>query len=178
MPLNSRLQGWVDASYTTAQMDGPLIDIIQGLGYLDIKLLVTDAYLIKHGKDMSSDGELMQIKEHLTMSYLWVLGAYEAIRTICQRTKGRSEFESLERFAKFEATKKAFNRIRIPLAKLEVASGFKDLDCHIVNPVLNQSLGTGWQVNASTFIIRSDLSDQLLASLEHSRSIDKSNGAS
>ena len=67
--------------------------------------------------------EYYQIKAHL-----WVLGAYELVRMISQRVR---EDQSLTTDAAIEIihnTKKEFERVRIPLAKLEAGKRNKKSD--------------------------------------------------
>ena len=51
------------------------------------------------------------------MSYLWILGAYEVVRTIHEKSKRKGLL--VQRQASIQRLKKNFAKLRIPLAKME-----------------------------------------------------------
>ena len=73
----------------------------------------------------------------------------------------------------FESLKKEFNRLRIPLAKMEPASAHKETDSHIAYPAINRQKGIAWQVAQNVYITRQELADRLLAALELARTRDQ-----
>ena len=145
---------------------------IQSLGRIDVSLIEGDElFLADFENNRNSLNENLKLNDRFTLSYLWVLGGYEVVRTICQRIKENRDGLPDEIAAKFESLKKEFNRLRVPLAKMEAASAHKNTDSHFAYPAINTK-GIAWQVSQDIFITRRDLSDQLLETLEFARSID------
>jgi hypothetical protein len=143
-----------------------MVTVVQGLGRLDITLIDADQVFISDfERNINSLPESTKLTEQFTLSYLWVLGAYELVRSICQRIKEKNGTipDELKGFAEL---KKEFNRLRVPLAKMEPASSHKNTDSHIAYPALNTKKGIAWQIAHDVFITRQDLADRLLATLE------------
>jgi len=56
------------------------------LGRLDIRLIEADDWWERRfASGTVTSEENSRLHEHITLSYLWLLGAYEFIRTLCQR---------------------------------------------------------------------------------------------
>ncbi|CAK2192704.1 conserved hypothetical protein [Vibrio crassostreae] len=157
-----RNKRWVDVSPVVQAFDDFMIVTLQGLGKLDARLLVEDANFIATGKSSNPFGD---ISDHITQSYLWVLGAYEIIRALDQRAREDETFYP-EHKDKFQRLKHSFARIRIPLAKFEAAGRHKDTDSHIAYPGFNRKTGVSWQVAENTWVDRRVLSDEMLELLE------------
>jgi hypothetical protein len=80
---------------------------------------------------------------------------------------GRDKTISFARFAEPLAKLKArFERLRVPLAKQEVAKRFKQTDLPFAFPVLLGGHGIAWRVSDTTVISRRELSDAFLALLK------------
>jgi hypothetical protein len=145
---------------------------IQGLGHIDVSLVEgDDLFLSDFENNRNSLNENLKLNDRFTLSYLWVLGGYEVVRTICQRIKEKRDGVPDEVAAKFEELKKEFNRLRVPLAKMEPASAHRNTDSHFAYPAINTK-GIAWQVSQDVFITRRDLADRLLEALELARSND------
>jgi len=171
MSEDSRLEQWVKASISTAKFDAFMMPNIQGLGRLDINLILEDRKLIDSFDKSRNDLEAnMALTDHVTTSYLWVLGAYEAVRTMAQRIHENKDLVSEGVRQEFVRVKKAFNRVRVPLAKMEPAGAHKKTDSHIAYPGFDFEAGVAWRVSEDTIITRRYLSDQLLGLLEQQRS--------
>lgn len=171
MSEDSRLEQWVKASISTAKFDAFMMPNIQSLGRLDVNLILEDRRLIKNFDKNRNDLEAnVALTDHVTTSYLWVLGAYEAVRTMTQRTHENKELVSESMRQEFVRVKKAFNRVRVPLAKMEPAGAHKATDSHIAYPGFDFKSGVAWRVSEDTIITRRDLSDQFLDLLEQQRS--------
>jgi hypothetical protein len=169
----SRLERWVQASFATAAFEQFMVVVVQGLGRLDVSLVEGDQlFLADFERNRNSVAESLKLNERSTLSYLWVLGAYELVRTICQRFKEARGTFSEEVATSFEKLKREFNRLRVPLAKMEPASAHKSTDSHIAFPALHPTKGVAWQVAPNVFITRQDLADGLLATLEQARGKD------
>ena len=85
-----RLKRWIDASHRLSRYDVWLITTVQGLGKLDVNLLRDHAYIIEN---LGSISPITALSDQVTLSYLWVLGSYELIRTLDQRVKEQSNAE-------------------------------------------------------------------------------------
>ena len=160
-----RYTKWVNISHGLAVFDVFMVITVQGLGKLDSKLLKEDQMLIQQGATSSPVGD---VSDHVTLSYLWVLGAYEIIRSLDQRARVDTGFfpQSREHLQKL---KWQFERLRIPLAKFEPARKHSDTDSHIAYPAINTALGVTWQVSENDWIARRDLSDSMLNFFESLR---------
>lgn len=82
---------WVRASHAVGGNDTLIMTItIQGLGRLDARLVGADtAYLRDYESTEASIDEAIELTERSTLSYLWVLGAYEVVRALSQRANER-----------------------------------------------------------------------------------------
>jgi len=168
----TRIERWINASFATVRFEQVMCLTIQGLGGIDVSLIEGDElFLADFEKNRNSLNENLKLNDRFTLSYLWVLGGYEVARTICQRIKENRDGIPDEVSAKFEELKKEFNRLRVPLAKMEAASAHRTTDSHFAYPAINTK-GIAWQVSQDVFITRRDLSDRLLDTLEFARSND------
>jgi len=140
---------------------------IQGLGRLDHDLVVGDArFLCLSEERRATENESLALNYRITLSYLWVLGAYEVVRTIDQRCRENASAISHETSKSASALKIKFERLRILLAKFEPAKRHRETDSKVAYPALNLDYGIAWLVEADTFISRKMLSDELLTFLE------------
>lgn len=162
-----RFHRWVNSSHTAAKYETFMVVSIQGLGRLDHDLYEQDKLISKNPEALSLGGDPGALSYHITLSYLWVLGAYEVIRSMRQRIKDLGvQDEALTTLLR------KFERLRMPLAKFEVAHRHKK-DSRIAYPALNSQYGIAWQVSENTFISRGELADELLALLEGWRAATK-----
>ena len=137
---------------------------IQGLGRLDHDLHASDRELLSSTGAFHPDGDVGALSYHITLSYLWVLGAYEVIRAMNQRRREANEDDQ-----GLVALLRKYERVRMPLAKFEPAGRHENTDSKIAYPVLNSEHGVGWQVAPDVFITRGELSDAFLSWLESKR---------
>lgn len=144
--------------------------ILRDVGRMDAKLREADERLCGSSIPDSSSGECRDSLEyHLTLSYLWVLGAYEIVRTVDQACAGQKNSTGLaEVAAKCKEVKRLLERVRIPLAKLEVPRGNRNNapiakrnalrnKCEektVAVPCFRNGVGVGWQVAPGVFISR------------------------
>lgn len=157
---NDRYKRWVDASHKFARIEPFFTILIQNLGRVDSRLVWEDlAFLKLTEEQMGTIESSVALTDRTTLSYLWVLGSYEFVRTLAQRLAGLPLHEEVVR------VKHEFNRLRIPLAKFEAASRSRD-DSPIAYPAINFQDGTAWQLGSETFITRLELSNQLLDMVE------------
>lgn len=88
------------------------------------------------------------LSDHITSSYLWVLGVYELVRTLDQFAK-KDDSPLNHMRDEIQTYKRKINRLRIPLAKMEAASSNPD-DSPIAYPGVNRYLGLAWQLMKMT----------------------------
>ncbi|GAH80817.1 unnamed protein product, partial [marine sediment metagenome] len=78
-----RFAKWVKASHGLSKIEPFMIPVAQGLGNLDAKLIVEDdRYLKLPQASRDTIEESMKLTERFILSYLWVLGIYELVRTL------------------------------------------------------------------------------------------------
>jgi hypothetical protein len=168
-----RAERWLKVSIGLGRFEQSMWPLVLQLGRLDVRLIHADEAWIDRlldGKQLSEE-DSTSLHEHITLSFLWVLGAYEFIRTLCDRVKTDDPEKTPEevRDVLLQA-KRRFARVRIPLAKMEPASEFAGEDGSIAYPGLKRGVGVAWQLNPSTVITRRELSDALVEALERRRS--------
>ena len=129
-----------------------MVEVVQGLRRLDTALTEADKiFLSDFEKNKTSLEESLKLSERITLSYLWVLGAYELVRTICQRIKEKGMVFPKDLANDFISIKVEFERLRIPLAKMEPARRHKDTDSHIAHPVIHPDRGIACASSAKCF---------------------------
>lgn len=168
----ARYTRWVFASHPLGKVEAVLVDYAQGLGRLDSQLIVEEKAFL----DLSATGratleESIKFTDRLFISQLWVLGAYEVVRTLCQWCNEAPDVFGAEANQKIKVLKEKFERLRIPLAKLEAAKKHKQTDSPIAIPCIHNELGIAWQLSENIFISRIDLSDSFLNLLEYLRKL-------
>jgi hypothetical protein len=83
---DDRFQRWVDASSAAGAVEAFMIPLVQGLGRFDCHLINEDARSAALNQEQpSSSNESTRLADRLTLSYFWVLAAYELVRTLDQR---------------------------------------------------------------------------------------------
>lgn len=158
----SRAHRWIRASHRLARYEAFMVTTVQGLGRLDDLLAATDAQYVAGGGYISESTGIGDLSDHITLSYLWVLGAYEVIRAMHQRERDSGSAPSIS----ITELLRRFARLRMPLAKFEPAERHQTTDSHVAFPVLNAEYGVAWQVSEDAFISRGELADKFLALLE------------
>ncbi len=158
-----RLERWVSASHALASIEQFMIVPAQQLGRLDCKLLAESPSFINAGTDLE---RALAFQEHLTLSYLWVLGGYELVRTMAQRYHEDPKLVSDELARRTNRVKKDFERVRIPLAKFEPSRSNRGIDSAIAWPAYHAEHGVAWQLAPNVFVSRRQLADGFLELLE------------
>jgi hypothetical protein len=163
-----RYTRWRRASHGLHLIESELVHTVQTLGRIDADLFPRDVRYreIRENNDGTNE-EWREMAEHaVPMGYLWVLGAYEVIRTLDQMFRQKkSRFEG-QQHLETEQLKIRFERVRIPLAKLEPAKKFMETDNRFAVPALICGRGLGWHVADDVSIARGELSTQFLEFLE------------
>jgi hypothetical protein len=86
MKLEERFSRWIRASIGASMVDTFFMPTIQGLGRLDCEVLSEDQRfrtLDQKARESVAESELLTPR--FTLSYLWVIGSFENLRTMHQR---------------------------------------------------------------------------------------------
>ena len=165
-----RFSEWIEGSGGLRFIDMLLIGNAQGLGLLDIEL-IKEFPEIKFISNLEED-RLKKLR-HITLSELWVLGAYELIRTIDEIVSARRDEISVEVIRKIKENLTLFTEVRVPLAKFQ-KSGYKKLFSGVSSKCeFDENMGLGWKIIFSDkkkfetkIFYRKDLSNSLLELLK------------
>jgi hypothetical protein len=164
---DERMKRWVRASIRSARFEHFLTVHVQGLGRVDCNLIREDEqFRDLPDKQKQSIQVSMLLTERFTLSHLWVLGAYEIVRTVHQRARRKALLNSDE-LRQLQSLKNSFARLRMPLAKLEAARNHKATDSPIAYASLHRDLGIAWQLTPTFFVTRRELSDSFLDFFEN-----------
>ncbi|WP_217548835.1 hypothetical protein [Pantoea sp. GbtcB22] len=163
-----RNKRWVDCSHSIAALNFWSVPTLQYLGTLDSRLIPDDAEVVKTGFPKTPYNDL---SDHITASYLWVLGMYELVRTLDQFARP-ADSPLHDVYQDINSYKRKINRLRIPLAKMEAAKSNPD-DSPIAYPGLHQVHGMAWQLGDKDWITRRELSDEALQLFERIHSSAK-----
>lgn len=169
---DERNERWLKVSIGLMRFEEHMMPLVQQLGRMDVRLIQADeTWPDRFSQKPLSYDDGTALHEHITLSYLWVLGAYEFIRTLCDRVKLDANEKTPEEVREvLMQAKRVFARVRMPLAKMEPASRHLNEDGPIAYPGLKRGVGVAWQLNPSTIVTRRELSDALLQALELRRS--------
>lgn len=163
--MPSRYIKWLHASQAVRTVNPILVTVVRGLGLLDRDLIDKDEKLFQDliGKDKSQPST--ELLSHYTLSFLWVFGAYELVRTVVEAI-GRQKLKLPKGIPQrlTELRDKRLGRLRMPLAKVQ-ASGQFQTDSAIPPASLRKNKGTTWEVNSGVAISRKEVSDELLSIL-------------
>lgn len=156
-----RRASWIGCAHKMDAIDELLNGAFQGLGSVDAKLIVEDKKIL----DGNVSNPFGDLSDHLTQSYLWILGAYEIIRTLSQFSDSGSSNPYSTDKEKIRSLKHEFELVRIPLAKYEAAkknpNGYT-----FAYPILVPNHGAGWLIGQNQAVTRRDLSDKFLKLVE------------
>jgi len=89
------------------------------------------------------------------------------VRTINQKCRENSDLLGVDQNNKIKELKINFERIRIPLAKMEPAKRYKETDYRIAFPTIKVSGNRlAWRISENEYVVRKELSDDLLDVLD------------
>jgi hypothetical protein len=159
---DERFTKWIQASQGLNHIEEFMIVVLQGLGRLDCQLISQDERFGQlPEKERGTVQESILLSDRTTLSYLWVLGAYELVRALDERCHSDTSLLSDSLMQQIRSTKHQIERLRIPLAKMEPAKRHAT-DSPIAYPALSLERGIAWQLGSDIYISRRDLSDSLL----------------
>jgi hypothetical protein len=125
MHEHERASSWVPLSRCIEKFEPFMIVAVQGLGRLDASLATQDATFLALSESERlavQSANPFALSERLTLSYLWVLGAYELVRAIDEKCRNDPSLVSEAQAAHIKQTKVEFERVRIPLAKISASA--------------------------------------------------------
>ena len=161
---SERREKWIKNQDALMDIHKMLLIPYQGIALIDAMLIIED----KNITDRRLKGEEeLDLRLHLTQSYLWVLGAYEIIRTMSDYAdKKNNEDTKINPFKEdIRKLKHKFEFIRMPLAKFEAAK--RNPEGHTyAHPMFHPDLGTCWIISDRESISRKLLSDSFLELME------------
>ena len=142
----TRLQQWIDNSQCINFIEMTLLSDAQGLGRLDIDL-IKEAEIFK----TKQKRQIKTRSKYLTLSKLWIFGAYELVRLIDEITTTREDLVSQESRTKIKQVKIELEKIRIPLTKFKVPTRQKPekknrLFSQVPDSFIDSSGEVGWRV--------------------------------
>jgi len=150
-------------SWLRNDTEGITFTRLQGLGIIDAELY-----------DINKQSIHTPIENDLTVfdvvnikSYLWVLGVYEFLRMADQKIREKPEIANENARNQIKIAKDKFNRIRVPLAKLEPSKKHKN-DYSVPKLGANDEQ-LGWQINDNEIIYYRELSDLAIFTLNQLR---------
>ncbi len=167
---------WKTYSRVLDCIDPFLPFFVEGLSDLSDNLIekFKDIHSQEDDKDKLMVFGSPEFLEYWTLSQLWVTGSYEVIRTIDQKASEKNLFDGEIR-KDIKDVKHYFERIRVPMTKMESARrGYKD-DYNY--PLLHFKMGEGaiWMINKTTYLSRKVLSETFLKLLKILYEFNKKN---
>src|SRR5258705_8854981 len=85
---DGRYERWSQASHGLGRVEVFMVAILQGLGRFDSQLILADnRFGLLSEREWAAKRESFLLTERIMLSYLWVLGAYELVRTLDQRCR-------------------------------------------------------------------------------------------
>lgn len=173
---DDRYQRWIDASSVSGAVEPFMVPLVQGLGRFDCHLIHEETrFAGLNTEQTSSARERTLLSDRVTLSYFWVLAAYELVRTLDQRWRIGATTLPDEFGSRVTTLKRRMERLRIPLVKLETARRFPT-DSPLGYPTISRDFGVAWHIAQDTYITRRELADQLLnflADLKKHQSLKK-----
>ena len=158
-----RYAEWVGSAKGVRAIEPGLIPFIEGLGRIDARLRYKDARFFDRPKEKPlSAEEYLDLIERITLSRLWVFGAYEVARTLSQRVRDTPSLANQRKRDRIQRTKQYLERLRIPLAKLEPAKRHAVTDFADAEVTFDRSGGVAWKVARRTILPRQRAADKLL----------------
>lgn len=153
-----------------------LLPIIHMLGYQDAMLRKWESeFFNRPSIPAPAESEMIAANYKMFESYLWVLSAYEVIRTLSQRADKDKKLFNTSVAKRIRETKHRLEEVRIPLAKLEPRR-LKGETALALPGVFNNSFG--WIVEpAGKFYSRRELADTVLDLLKFMYEVDKKESA-
>ena len=166
-PCHSR---WLIASTAALLIKPEVYGTARMLGKIDVELHDKNTEFRELRNDVASitPSQWEKIHDSAALSHLWILGAFELVRTLNQSLHAETSLprEVTERCREL---KHQSERVRMPLAKVEAPNRHHQTDCGVAYLALSATHGLGWKVTDNDFISRDQLGIELLEFLEYAR---------
>jgi hypothetical protein len=152
-----------------------LVTVLQGLELHDVDLfdgLPTTTAIVnaqRTAPNSVSEHQILQFARFIYQSFLWILAAYEFVRTLDEICRADCTIYGDALSQDVNKFKHHIERLRIPLAKLKATRRHPN-DYEIAYPGWVPEKGVAWQLDPSTIITRVDLSEELVSLLEKLKS--------
>jgi hypothetical protein len=183
-----RYQDWLRVSFRWARDEESAYQVphhVQILGIVDAELRGIRKHDLFNSDGSPKEDEygILKLEHYQIKAHLWVLGAYELVRMISQRVREDESLTTDSAIQIIHNTKKEFERVRIPLAKLEASKRNKKSDFNIAYAGIGLD-GLAWKVADDCIISQEYLSDllyKMMASIwprEHNKLIQPNANAS
>lgn len=164
--IKERYDAWMEDCAGLMSMEFLLLGNLQGLGILDIEL-IEEYPLVK--EDAQSEEDRIKKLRHITLSELWIMGAYELVRMIDIIADKRKPEMDKEIKKKIKDTLASFTEVRIPLAKFQKRGQDRMFSGVASKYDFDKTKGIGWKIVSSDrkgletkVFYRKDLADSLL----------------
>lgn len=155
---------WVTKSFRWIRedKDSHIPHHVQMLGIIDAELrgIRNEDIFDPSGSPKEDADGILSLERQQIKAHLWVLGAYELVRMISQRLRESAELAESESIERVAETKKLFERVRIPMAKLEPSKRREKTDFEVAYAGMGPK-GLGWKVSPDTVIYQEELSEKL-----------------
>ncbi len=139
----NRYSKWIENSLNLRWIDFLLVDNAQGLGILDVEL-IEEFPNLKINSSLEAD-RLKKLR-HITISELWMIGAYELVRLIDRIANRYNSMIQDVTKKEIKQTLGIFTQIRIPCIKFEKPGKEHTLYSQIADSFLDQVNGVGWKI--------------------------------
>lgn len=155
-----KFQKWALLSLFLQKDDLQLFLRSMELGYLDVILSQYESDLNRQiSQSARREGEnhkMFEFMEFSLLSKYFVYESYEFVRVLDKREEPSSKIKEF-----LSQKKRNFERVRVPLAKFEKATKFKETDFE--RPIQTFSeCGFTWQISDDLIVTRKQLADQLV----------------
>ena len=159
---------WIESSMGLMHVEMLLVGNAQGLGLIDMELIQDFPKI-----NFQLEKERLKKLKHITLSELWVMGAYELVRLIDEIVSKKQDKMNVETIKKIKETLSLFLEIRVPLVKFQKA-GQGELFSGIASKCeFDKDKGLGWKIIfafgkkfETKIFYRKDLADNLLELLK------------
>lgn len=164
--IDRRFQEWCRYSEIIIKIHPKLFEYSLGLAQIDKTLITDDDRFVAHFQETKNCNSIaIDLGHHITISEFWVFAAYEFLRTLDEMCRDNSSLFTAPKNKEINNLKKYFLHIRIPLAKLEPATPYKNTDYDVVNAEFSCD-GISWKVSDQLTISRLELSNKIYCLLE------------
>lgn len=165
---NNRYSEWIENSFAVRFIDLLLVGNVQGIGLLDTEL-INEFPKIK--VNFQSEEDRIKKLRYITLSELWIMGAYELIRLMRDIILNNDMFLK-ETKTELKKVLNTFAEVRIPLVKFQERRNNR-LYSGITQPKFDSVKGIGWEIIISNkegvntkVIYRNDLGNNFLELLK------------